>query len=105
MGGLEVLDALGNATLVPIVIFLTQLIKKKIGDFKYGSDILALMLALVLTIVSYFYTMTPEQFSIWASGSALAMFKTGIDQLIIGFATWLAASKIYDLGQRKQGTE
>ena len=39
MGGLEVLDALGNATLVPIVIFLTQLIKKKIGDFKYGSDI------------------------------------------------------------------
>ena len=34
-------------------------------------------------------------------------FKWGVDQILIGFATWLAASKVYDLGHgnKKRATE
>ena len=92
------LEALGNVTAVPIVIFLTQMIKKRIGDFKYGTDVLALILSFVLCLGWTFYYMTPETYTTWAALNGLGLFKWGIDQALVGFATWLAASKIYDLG-------
>jgi hypothetical protein len=96
--GLEGLEVLGNATMVPVIIFLTQMVKKRIGDFKYGSDLLALLLSFALCTGWTFYYMSPEEFTAWADGNALFKFKHGIDQIVTGFATWLAASKIYDLG-------
>ena len=101
LAGLEVL---GNAAAVPIIIFLTQMIKKRIGDFKYGTDVLSLIISFVLCIGWTFYYMTPETYGEWAALNGLELFKWGIDQLIAGFATWLAASKIYDLshGNKKR---
>lgn len=98
------LSALGNATAVPIIIFLTQMIKKRIGDFKYSADVLSLIISFVLCTGWTFYYMTPETYASWATLNGLELFKWGIDQLIVGFATWLAASKIYDLshGNKKR---
>ncbi len=98
------LEALGNAAAVPIIIFLTQMIKKRIGDFKYGTDVLSLIISFVLCTGWTFYYMTPETYGQWAALNGLELFKWGIDQLIAGFATWLAASKIYDLshGNKKR---
>ncbi len=95
---MEGLEALGNAGVVPIIIFLTQMIKTKIGDFKYGTDVLALGMSMVLCVGWTFYYMDPMDFDIWIATGSLAKFKWVINQLIVGFATWLAASKIYDLG-------
>lgn len=104
MDGLQGLEALGNAGAVPIIIFLTQLIKKKIGNLKYGSDLLALFLSFGLCTGWEFYYMTPATFETWQALSGLQLFHWGVDQVIVGFATWLAASKIYDLahGNKKR---
>ena len=104
MDGLQGLEALGNAGAVPIIIFLTQLIKKKIGDFKYGTDVLALLLSFALCTGWEFYYMTAETYAQWAAYNGLELFKWGIDQVLVGFATWLAAGKIYDLahGNKKR---
>jgi len=96
---MEGLEALGNAGVVPIIILLTQLIKRKIGDFRYGSDVLALLMSFILCVGWEFYYMTPEAYVLWSSLNALELFKWAIsDVIVVGFATWLAASKIYDLG-------
>jgi hypothetical protein len=102
---LKGLEALGNAGVIPIVIFLTQIIKKKVGSFRYGSDIIALFLSFILCTGWTFYNMSPADFQLWSEGTSLFKFKHGIDQLIIGFATWFSASKIYDLGHgnKKRG--
>jgi len=95
---LEGLEALGNAGLVPAVIFLTQLIKSKIGKFKARSDMLALLLSFGLCIGWEFYYMTPEGYTALAARNGIELFHWGIDLVLVGFATWLASSKLYDLG-------
>ncbi len=94
----NLIEGLGNMGVVPIVIFITQAIKKKIGDFKYGSDVMAAVLSFVLCIGWEFYYMTPEAYLAWVSLTGLELFKWSVAMLGTGFATWLAASKIYDLG-------
>jgi hypothetical protein len=74
------------------------MVKSRVGDFKYGSDLLALAIAFVLCFGWTFYNMSQEGFFLWQQMNSLETFRWGIDQLIVGFATWLAASKIYDLG-------
>lgn len=94
----KTLEVLGNAGAVPVVIFLTQLIKKRVGDFKYGSDLLALAISFVLCFGWTFYNMSSDGYALWQQMNGLETFRWTIDQFIVGFATWLAASKIYDLG-------
>ena len=97
-GTLEGLESLGNVGVIPLVIFLTQLIKKKIGDFKYGSDVLALILSFTLCIGWEFYYMSSETYVAWAALNGLNLFKWFISNIVlVGFGTWLAASKVYDL--------
>ena len=99
------LENLGNVGVVPIVIFLTQLIKKKIGNLKYRSDVLALFLSFGLCVGWEFYYMTPEVYTQWSAMNGLEFFKWAIsDILFVGFGTWLAASKVYDLahGNKKR---
>jgi hypothetical protein len=96
--GLASLEALGNVSVVPIVIFLTQLLKKYIVKFKYRADTVALVLSFILCIFWTLYNMPPSQFYELLNADFHFQFKYVIDQLIVGFATWLAASKLYDLG-------
>jgi len=95
---MNLIEGLGNMGVVPIVIFITQAIKKRIGDFKYGSDLMAAILSLVLCVGWEFYYMTPEAYTAWAALNGLEIFQWAVAMVGTGFATWLAASKIYDLG-------
>ena len=93
---MEDLTVLGNAAAVPIIIFLTQVLKKNF-NFPYKSDFLALILALVVCSGWEIYNITPETIQELSAGF-LAQFRFGVDLIITSFATWLAASKVYDLG-------
>ncbi len=101
---MEGLEALGNMGVVPIVIFLTQVIKKRIGDFKYGTDVLALILSLVLCVGWEFYYMTHEAYTAWAALSGLDLFKWIVSLLGKSLGTWFSASKLYDFshGNKKR---
>ncbi len=91
-------EALSNAGAIPIVIFLTQLIKSRMPKFKAGSDMLALGISFVLCFGWTFYYMSPEDFAVWSELRGLGLFKWLIYQIAVGFGTWLTASKMYDLG-------
>ncbi len=93
---MEDLTILGNAAAVPIIIFLTQLLKKNIR-FQHGSDLMALLLSLVVCSGWEIYNLTPEAIQELSAGF-IVKFRFGVDLLVISFGTWLAASKIYDLG-------
>lgn len=104
---MEGLEALGNMGVVPIVIALTQIIKRRIGDFKYGSDVLALLLSFGLCVGWEFYYMTPETYYTWAALSGLELFKWGVGMVGKGLGTWFSASKLYDFshGNKKRDNE
>lgn len=93
---MEDLTILGNAAAVPIIIFLTQLLKKNI-KFQHSSDLMALLLSLVVCSGWEIYNLTPEVIDELSAGF-IVKFRFAVDTLIISFGTWLAASKIYDLG-------
>ena len=93
---MEDLIVLGNAAAVPIIIFLTQVLKKNF-NFSYKSDFLALILALIVCSCWEIYNITPETIQELSVG-LVAKFRFGVDLVITSFATWLAASKLYDLG-------
>ena len=93
---MEGLEALGNASAVPIIIFLTQFLKKNF-KFKRGSDFMALLLAVVVCSGWELYNITPETLQELSAGF-IVKFRFGVDLVVTSFATWLAASKVYDLG-------
>ena len=97
---MEDLTLLGNAAAVPIIIFLTQFLKKKFR-FKRGSDFMALLLTLIVCGGWEVYNITPEVLQELSVGF-IVKFRFGVDLVITSFATWLAASKIYDLGHGEQ---
>ncbi len=104
---MEGLEALGNMGVVPIVIAVTQIVKRRIGDFKYGSDVLALLLSFSLCVGWEFYYMTPETYYTWTALSGLELFKWGVGMIGKGLGTWFSASKLYDFshGNRKRDQE
>ncbi len=93
---MEDLTVLGNAAAVPIIIFLTQLLKKNF-KFNRGSDFMALLLAVVVCSGWEIYNITPEALQELSTGFIMK-FRFGVDLIVTSFATWLAASKVYDLG-------
>lgn len=101
---MEDLSVLGNAAAVPIVITITQMLKRNL-KVKYGSDIMALVVSLLLCFGWGLYVMDEAAFYVLAESSALLKFRWGISQMIVGFATWLSASKLYDLGYGKKKQE
>jgi hypothetical protein len=102
---MEDLSALGNVALVPVVIFVTQTLKKRL-NFKRGPDALALLVSVCLCFGQDLYTATPEyiQQTIWGAG-VFTTFRWMVDNFIVSFATWLSASKLYDLGYRDKKTD
>ncbi len=99
---MEDLTVLGNAAAVPIIIFLTQLLKKNF-KFNRGSDFMALLLAVVVCSGWEIYNITPETLQELSAGF-IVKFRFGVDIIVTSFATWLAASKIYDLGHGHKKT-
>ena len=105
MEGFELVESLGNMGVVPLVIGLTQVIKRRIGDFRYGSDVLALLLSFALCIGWEFYYMAPEAYVVWSSLTGLGFFKWFVSMLGAGIGTWFAASKLYDFGHGNRKRE
>lgn len=93
---MEEFTLLGNAAAVPVVVAITQLLKKNLS-FKYKSDFVSFAVAIVVCFGWKFYNMEPQPLeSLFASGW-IVVTKEVMHQLIVSFATWLSASKSYDL--------
>jgi len=93
---LEELSLLGNAAAVPIIIGATQLLKKNFS-FKYKADVVSFVMALVICPVWWFYK-TPEVEILDALDDGLVTsVKFGMQLILISIATWLSATKSYDL--------
>jgi hypothetical protein len=100
---LEELNLLGNAAAVPIIIGATQLLKKNLS-FKYKADVVSFVMALIICPLWWFYN-TPEAVIIDTfSGGIVPTVKFIIQQFLIAAATYMSASKSYDLfsGNKKR---
>jgi high-affinity Fe2+/Pb2+ permease len=92
----EELTLLGNAAAVPVIIAITQFLKKNFS-FKYKSDVVSFVVAVAVCLGwKFYYTPIPEIEAVLASGWP-AIAKGTISQMVVAFATWLSASKSYDL--------
>jgi hypothetical protein len=97
------LSVLGNAAAVPIVVAITQFLKKSF-DFKRKADVISLLVSLVVCFGWEFYhTAEADLFLLWGT-TIISNLKHAISLLVISFATWLSASKSYDLflGDKKR---
>lgn len=93
---MEELSLLGNAAAVPIVIAITQFLKKNFS-FKRKSDIVSFVVAIVVCFGWKFYQTPAGEIEIMLNAGWVAIVKGTINQLVVSFATWLSASKSYDL--------
>jgi len=94
---------LGNAAAVPIIMAITQLLKKNFS-FRYKADVVSFVVALVICPLWWFYN-TPELEIVDAlNDGTVASIKFVMTQIMIGIATWLSATKSYDLlsGNKKR---
>ena len=98
------LSVLGNAAAVPIVITITQIIKRN-ANWKRAPEIISLGVALVLCLGWNLYEITPEEMNLLLLAGPLGLFKWIVNTVIVGFATWLSASKLYDLGYGEKKTQ
>lgn len=90
------LSILGNAAAVPIIIGFTQFLKRNFS-FKYKSDVVALVVSVLVCFGWYFYVTPLEDLIAFSQQHWIVVTKGVIQQLIVAFATWLSASKSYDL--------
>jgi len=100
---LEEFALLGNAAAVPIIIFITQLLKKNFS-FRYKADVVSFVVALVVCPLWWFWH-TPElEILEVLDGNVVEVGKFGMSQLLIAVATYMTASKSYDLfsGNKKR---
>ena len=103
---MEDLSLLGNAAAVPVIIAATQFIKKNFY-FKRRADAIAFLVSLVVCFGwEFYYTPTEELISLW-SGGFIETLKHIIYQILVSIATWMSASKSYDLvlGDKKRKQE
>lgn len=101
---MEDLSILGNAAAVPIVITITQFVKRNI-PLKRAPEVIALGVSLILCFCWELYKTTPEGMNAIFSGGPLSIFRWLVDNIIIGFATWLSSSKLYDLSYGDKKTQ
>jgi hypothetical protein len=98
------LSVLGNAAAVPIVITITQIIKRNV-NWKRAPELISLGVALVLCLCWSLYEITQEEMNALILSGPLGFFKWTVTNMIVGFATWLSASKLYDLGYGEKKTQ
>lgn len=88
----------GNAAAVPIVIALTQLCKRSLGlNITRRGDVYSFCISLIVCSGWWIYNTPEEEILAVLQSGPIGMIKAFIDLLIVSFATWLSASKSYDL--------
>jgi hypothetical protein len=99
----EDLSLLGNAAAVPAIIAITQWIKSHF-DFKHKSDVVAFVVSIIVCLGWSFYHTPNKEIYAFFSGGMVVISKGIIRELIVAFATWMSASKSYDLfvGNKKR---
>ncbi len=100
---MEEFALLGNAAAVPVIIGITQLLKKNFS-FKYKADVVSALVSIIVCPLWWFYN-TPEEVILDALDDGIvSTIKFGMQLLFISGATWLSATKSYDLfsGNKKR---
>ena len=100
---MEEFALLGNIAAVPVIIGITQLLKKNLS-FKYKSDVVSLVVSLIICPLWWFYN-TPESQIIDALDNGIvSTLKFAIELFLISVATYMTASKSYDMfsGNKKR---
>ena len=94
---------LGNAAAVPIIMAITQLLKKNFS-FRYKADVVSFVVALVICPLWWFYNTTEVDIIDAFDDGIVPSIKFVMAQVLIGIATWLSATKSYDLfsGNKKR---
>ncbi len=103
MEGLEGLGLAGNAVAIPIVIAITQFLKKNFS-FKYRSAVVSMAVTLIACLGLFFYNTPVVDLEAFFARHWIVVTRGIMDQLIIAFFTYLSASKSYDLfhGDKKK---
>ncbi len=97
------LTLLGNAAAVPIIIGITQLLKKNFS-FRYKADVVSALVALLVCPLWWFYNTDAVVIQDALDDGTVATMKFIIHQCVVAGATWLSATKSYDLflGSKKR---
>jgi hypothetical protein len=100
---LDDLSLLGNAAAVPIIIAATQLLKKNFS-FKYRADVLSFGVAMVICPLWWFYNTPEAAIRDALDDGTVRTVKFIISQFLVAVATYMSASKSYDLfsGNKKR---
>lgn len=100
---MEELALLGNAAAVPIIIGTTQLLKKNFS-FRYKSDVVSFVVSLIICPLWWFYNTPEAQVVAMFDGGVVATLKFIIELFLISVATYMTASKSYDMfsGNKKR---
>lgn len=100
---MEEFALIGNAAAVPIIIGATQLLKKNFS-FKYKADVVSFVVSLIICPLWWFYhTPEVEVIDMFDDG-VVATVKFVIELFLISVATYMTASKSYDMfsGNKKR---
>jgi len=92
----EDLSLLGNAAAVPIVIAITQFLKKSF-NFNRKADVISLFVSFLVCLGWQFYYAADADIMAMVNSTLIVKIRHTIDLLVVSFATWLSASKSYDL--------
>lgn len=93
----------GNAAAVPIIIALTQFLKRNF-TFRRKADIISLLVAITVCWGwEFYYTPESDLATVWGV-TLIAKLKHAMNLMLVSFATWFSASKSYDLfiGDKKK---
>lgn len=97
---------LGNAAAVPIIMGATQLLKKNLS-FKYKADVVSFVVALIICPLWWFYNTPEAEIHDALDDGIVPTIKFIMQLVLISIATWLSATKSYDLfaGNKKRETQ
>lgn len=90
------ISLLGNAAAVPIIIAITQVLKKNF-QFNRKADVISLLVSFVVCFGWQFYHAADADVMLMLSAPLITKIRYTIDLIVVSFATWLSASKSYDL--------
>jgi hypothetical protein len=90
------ISLLGNAAAVPIVIAITQFLKKSF-NFNRKADVISLFVSFWVCLGWQFYYAADADIMTLVNATLIVKIRHTIDLIVVSFATWLSASKSYDL--------
>lgn len=90
------ISLLGNAAAVPIIIAITQALKKNF-NFNRKADVISLLVSFAVCFGWQFYHAADADVMLMLAAPLITKIRYTIDLVVVSFATWLSASKSYDL--------